>query len=486
MCDTNTKVCNTCKVEKLESDFYLKDKKTGRMDTSCKSCIKKRANDYYQENSEKIKDSRRKPIEEWDKFIWTKEMFIEIVPNYDNRSQLKEDYPALLRKAKNEWPELLDELLPVTIINWDMDLLDKEISKCSDYKDFFTNHRSCYTWVKQNDLTDYVKSKLNTINNTDYTPELIMSELSNCGIVKLSDLMKSEYRLYYYAGVRRGMKIEMDVLFEKTGESRTKEQCAEIAAKFKTRKEFKEKEPTVLSYSYNNGWLDEICSHMKRLGSLTERALYMYRFPDGAVYYGLTDDLGERYNSHIDLNNSSPTSVTKYMKKTGMIPVYIQLSDYFNAQLAATVEDGMIKNSKKQGIKVLNRVKGGGLGKLPKVLKEEIIKSTIGYKYWDVWKKEQKRYYDISVSRNGKIDGFLNNIFIESGLIKRDLRTIWTFENIKKYIIDNNITSRTGERGLKDLNQPAYQSARNNNWLDILLPNKYENHSEKVKISKCK
>jgi hypothetical protein len=43
----------------------------------------------------------------------------------------------------------------------------------------------------------------------------------------------------------------------------TKEKCAEISIQFKLKSEFRKKHPNVYAQAHQNGFLDEICSHMK-------------------------------------------------------------------------------------------------------------------------------------------------------------------------------------------------------------------------------
>lgn len=44
---------------------------------------------------------------------------------------------------------------------------------------------------------------------------------------------------------------------------RSFEECLKIAKKYKSRGEFSKNARNVYMTAYNNGWLDEICSHMK-------------------------------------------------------------------------------------------------------------------------------------------------------------------------------------------------------------------------------
>jgi predicted GIY-YIG superfamily endonuclease len=352
---------------------------------------------------------------------------------------------------------------------WDLKELDKVIEKCVDYQDFYTNHENAYYYVKRNKLFNYVKSKLSTQVETNYTEDIIMETLSNCGITKMSELSKSEYYKVYAAGLRRGMKEQMDELFVKTGKTRTKEECHKEALKYETKKEFKEKNSTVYKYSFDHGWLDEICTHMKSLGSLTKRANYVYEFSDNSFYAGLTDNLDYRHEQHMDLSDKHrDTSVTKHMRKTGLYPVYKIINSYIDVEESQRVEDELIKEALLKNKNVLNVTKSGGLGAVPRVSDDELVNFASKYNSPGEWKANEPNTYNISINRNSKMKGYHKMICERAGLKKVDT-TKWTFEKIKQFIVDNDCKTKSGKGGLKDLSQSAYNSARRNGWLNKLF-----------------
>ncbi|MDB5177030.1 MAG: hypothetical protein JWN75_698 [Candidatus Saccharibacteria bacterium] len=53
------KICTKCLVSKFESDFFVKDKKTGRLHTQCKECYKSHRKTYYAEHYSKYGDLYR-------------------------------------------------------------------------------------------------------------------------------------------------------------------------------------------------------------------------------------------------------------------------------------------------------------------------------------------------------------------------------------------------------------------------------------------
>lgn len=352
---------------------------------------------------------------------------------------------------------------------WNHDELDKVIEKCSDYKDFYTNHERAYHYVKKQKLFSYVKSKLNTQQKTDYTKDEIINTLKNCGIKKFSELRESEYYNFYAAGLRRGLKDEMDNLFEKTGKSRTKEECRKEALKYETKKEFNEKSPSVSRYAYTNGWLDEICSHMKPLGSLSKRANYTYEFSDNSFYAGITDNLDYRHEQHMDLSDKHrDTSVTKHIRKTGLTPKYTVVNSYIDVEKSVEIESFLVETAIKNGKNILNKNKTGGLGAVPRISDDDLVKCASKFSTPGEWKGKEPNTYNISINRNSKIKGYHKMICERAGIKNKDT-TKWTFDKIKQFIKDNDCKTKSGKGGLKDLNQSAYASARRNGWLDKLF-----------------
>jgi 5-methylcytosine-specific restriction endonuclease McrA len=53
------KICSRCKVSKPESDFFMRDKKTGRRHAECKTCYTERRKDFYHEHYQRYGDLYR-------------------------------------------------------------------------------------------------------------------------------------------------------------------------------------------------------------------------------------------------------------------------------------------------------------------------------------------------------------------------------------------------------------------------------------------
>ena len=58
--------CTVCNKKKQPIDFYLR--KNGRVgEYKCKSCIKEKRKDHYQEEYDKVRKYNRKAVSEWQK-----------------------------------------------------------------------------------------------------------------------------------------------------------------------------------------------------------------------------------------------------------------------------------------------------------------------------------------------------------------------------------------------------------------------------------
>ncbi len=51
------KICTKCLAEKSESEYFVKDKKSGRLHAQCKLCYKEHRQSYYAHHYEKYKES---------------------------------------------------------------------------------------------------------------------------------------------------------------------------------------------------------------------------------------------------------------------------------------------------------------------------------------------------------------------------------------------------------------------------------------------
>ncbi len=157
-----------------------------------------------------------------------------------------------------------------------------------------------------------------------------------------------------YGGCHECLKLKRTNLYY--------EDCKKIAFKYETRGDFQKNDVNFYQIAYRNGWLDEICSHMKKVGNMYKRCIYVYEFELlKFVYIGLTYDINIRDSQHRTLSTSS--AVRDFSIKNDVkIPKIKKLTDYIKKEDASKLEGEILSKYEKKGWSILNRIKTGGLG----------------------------------------------------------------------------------------------------------------------------
>lgn len=176
----------------------------------------------------------------------------------------------------------------------------------------------------------------------------------------------------------------------------TKEKCAEVALKFKTRSEFASEYKEFYFAALRNKWLDEICSHMTVVGNRYFRCIYSYEINFSNikyVYVGLTENLEAR-----DLIHSKRGSVYDFCKKNSLEkPKIKKLTEYLPKEEASKLEGAYLLKYIEKGWIPINKVHTGGLGghlKFDGYTYDECLKIGQTYKTRSEWKqKDYSSYY---------------------------------------------------------------------------------------------
>lgn len=139
------------------------------------------------------------------------------------------------------------------------------------------------------------------------------------------------------------------------------EDCEHEALKYNTKKEFYTTNYSIYNAAHRNNWINDICSHMKKVGDKYNRCIYAYIFEEyKSVYVGLTYDINSRHKSHITTTKST---VYRYSKMNDIdIPKPIKLIDYLPITEAKLKEGEYLEYYKNKGYYILNKNKTGGVG----------------------------------------------------------------------------------------------------------------------------
>lgn len=227
----------------------------------------------------------------------------------------------------------------------------------------------------------------------------------------------------------------------------------EEALKYTSRVDFKKGSLGCYASACRNGWIDEVCSHMQLQGSLYKRQVYIASFDDNSIYIGLTFNFNKRKSEHLSRNSS----VYNYMIKTGLEPVFKIISEeLLSNEEAAKLECDLIEHYKSLGFNVLNKAKGGGLGGSIKIWTLERVKEeALKYNSRNEFKINSPSAYIIA-NRNK----WLNDVcyHMTGG---RKLNGYWTLERVKEEALKYR-TKKEFEKG----SISAYNIAHKNGWIE--------------------
>ena len=114
---------------------------------------------------------------------------------------------------------------------------------------------------------------------------------------------------------------------------------------------------------------------MKVVGNRFNKCIYAVEFPDNHVYIGLTDNIDRRFSQHISIG-----PVKNHIRKTKLVPVIKQLTNYIDVYEASNYKEGYYQRKYiRKGWVPLYKAppgaKGGGIRKwFYKNCKEEALK----------------------------------------------------------------------------------------------------------------
>jgi hypothetical protein len=177
----------------------------------------------------------------------------------------------------------------------------------------------------------------------------------------------------------------------------TKNKCLEESSRYKTRSEFNKFSSKAYQHAWQNGWLDEICSHMQLFGDKYKRCIYAYEFSDNSAYVGLTFNINIRHSNHIS-NMKSPVynKINQNLKYK-----FKKLSIYLDIDKAKELEKYYVDEYKKNKWLILNKAKTGGTGgKLIKWTKEKCEEESLKYETKSEIKKYNGTVYNVIMKKN--------------------------------------------------------------------------------------
>ena len=296
---------------------------------------------------------------------------------YKNRSDFQARNKVAYTIAKeNEWLDFFHQPTKATPSGWwnDKARCHDEALKYTSFSDFIKYANGAYASVLKHGWKDEVCSHMTK------KWEKKWADKETCRREALKYKTRSEFQkgndgAYTYA-LRHGLLDEICSHMELVHVVKwnSKEACHNEALKYNLRSEFQHGCDSAYNYALKHGFLDEICSHMEVVGNMQKRCIYAFEFEDNYVYIGLTCNIRRRERSHLTKKKSP---VFRHIESTGLTPSLIIVHDYTSKDIAGILEDETINIYRKNGWHILNRIKAGALGSLPKKWTKERCLSTL-------------------------------------------------------------------------------------------------------------
>lgn len=293
---------------------------------------------------------------------YTKEEFLMIASKYDSQKDFeKYDYNMYMIGYRNNWLNELGLIKNNICKNWNKKTIQNKAILFNKRSLFYLFERSAYENAIKLNILDEVCLHMDSKTQIKWNFEKVYNDAILCNTKsefyeKFPNAYDAAKRLNIFHLVTNHMKINNQIKW-------TKEKCQELTLEYKTRAEFAEAHPNAYDAALKRlKCLDEICSHMKIPDAYNyDRIIYAYIFGETkTIYIGLTLNLEKRKKQRIKNNKDS---VTEYINKTNLIPEIIILTDYLPAKTAQKMEDFYINKYKNNNWNLLNKVKGGSLGR---------------------------------------------------------------------------------------------------------------------------
>lgn len=293
------------------------------------------------------------------------------------------DFKVAARQAynialKNNWLEVFEhfESRPrATSLRWkNKESVMAEASKYRTAEEFRNGSFGAWTSVKENNWDDVFLGFDRKVRPAGY-----WSNYENCRLAALECQSKLEMRQRFRTGYETIKIRKWDELFshmtdprkgrvphnigaEASGEGWNVTSLKNAASQYASRKDFMDARSGAYKAACEMGVIDEICSHMKRLGNHFMRYIYAIEFEDKSVYIGLTFNLATRKAQH-ERNSSNRLVREKIL--AGVKYRFIESSEFFSREDAPIMELAAADDYRIRGYVILNIAKlgaGGSLG----------------------------------------------------------------------------------------------------------------------------
>ena len=390
---------------------------------------------------------------------WNPKNLQEEALKYDRRTDFRRGSGGAAKIAYQLgiMDEICSHMKPKFSIKWNPESIKQEALKYQGRRQFKLNSGGAYKAALKLGIIDEVCEHMESMY---WTKEKIIAVANK--YKSLKKFMKEKKGAYLNA-MRNGYLEEVTKHMERLQLPHgywNKERCKEVAIQYEYRNEFQENCGSGYNACLNNGWLDEVCSHMKVSAHGYYHCVYVISNKrKNLAYIGITRQLfNARMDAHRNKDNNSNSRKISRLKDTK----FIQLTDYlYKGDEVKDIETKTVEDYRNKGFKILNHMdRLGGTGTEKRIYTDEIIfKEAKKYKTRVEFKTKSPRIYDAAVKQR-LLDQTCSHM---RGIAKKNFWTIEECIKFAKTCRDQDEFSR-GQNG-------AYSAARKNGWLEEIYKN---------------
>ena len=338
---------------------------------------------------------------------------------------------------------------------WTKEKCHEESLKFETRKEFALKSSTAYTKSMKNEwLDDICNHMIQKYKSSGYWTK------EKCHEESLKYTTKGEFKKYgkgsYSASIRNGWHDELCSHMHQTSKPAgywTKEKCHEESLKYSKRIDFCNNSSSAYTKSLKMNWIDDICSHMITIGNLYNRCIYVAKFSDNSCYVGLTYDIKKREKNHL---TNKKSTVYQHIKKTGLQPVFEQLTDYIDINESKKKENEFVLLYKKDYF-ILNKRKTGSIGGHKKWIKETCKEESLKYTIKKDFRTKSSGAYRVAYKQ-----GWLDEICEHMEKSTKKPNGYWTKDRCEEEILKY----KTKTELFKN-NQTIHQVIKKNGWYEL-------------------
>lgn len=228
--------------------------------------------------------------------------------------------------------------------------------------------------------------------------------LGDAGRYKTLEGWRKGSNVAYQSSFRLGIHQDATQHMRRGLHSRySKREIHEGALKYRSRKEFRERAPSLYDAAHYRGILDDVCRHMRRPhwipNTAKPRSVYALEFIDGSAYVGISLNPRFRIADHFRANRRHRTVRDRIDSLGGVLPTIRIRARGLTPKQSQVAEERAIRWYAQAGWTILNRTRAGSLGSARPYTDRELRLIARKYESKYAWQMDHAASYQAARRR---------------------------------------------------------------------------------------